>query len=84
MPTNGDSDYLLYGIDSMPIFTYAMIGITTLVLAYATMIDQGEAPTPSEMIENTTTSLFGEQKTANSNILGGNKKNKKTRRHRPH
>jgi hypothetical protein len=80
MPTNGDSDYLLYGINSIPIFTYTMIGITTIVLAYATMMDQGEAPTPSEIIENT---LFGETKTSTSNVLGGNKKNKKTRRHRP-
>lgn len=80
MPTNGNNDYLLYGIGSVPLFTYGMIGVTTIVLAYATMMDQGEAPTPGEIIQNTTNSLFGESKPVSS---GGNKKTKKTRRIRP-
>jgi hypothetical protein len=72
MPTNGESDYLLYGIGSVPLFTYGMIGVTTIVLAYATLMDQGEDP--NETVKTTTDSFFGQSSS------GGKKK---TRRIRP-
>jgi hypothetical protein len=42
-------------------------------------MEQGEVPTPNEMIKNTANSIFGESKSAS----GGDKKMKKTRRIRP-
>jgi len=89
MPTNGENDYLLYSLQSIPIFTYGMISITTLVLAYATMMDQGEAPPPSDLLTSASNSIFGTSEnkgeSQSSSMFGGktvvkNHKFKKTRR----
>jgi hypothetical protein len=83
MPTNGESDYLLFGLDSVPIFTYGMIVITTIVLAYTTIMDDSDVPTPNEIIKDTTNVMLGENNETKE-TKGGSKqyKLKKTRRNR--
>jgi hypothetical protein len=39
MPTNSVYENLFYGINEIPLFTYGMLGMTTVVLAYFTMYD---------------------------------------------
>ena len=61
MPSNGQNEYLTYGLDGgAPLFTYAMIGLTTIVIAYATMTD-GDANLPSFLKSDYT----------NTNTVGG-------------
>ena len=36
---NGQNEQLTFGFDGAPLFTYAMIGLTTIVIAFATMTD---------------------------------------------
>ena len=51
MPLNGQNDYLLYSINNTPLFTYGMIGLTTLVLAVATIMDDSEAAPPTSVFK---------------------------------
>ena len=56
MPTNGFADGILYSINGAPIFTYGMITITAVVLAYVTFIETPEMPNPLETPETTSIS----------------------------
>ena len=44
MPTNGIADGILYTINGAPVFTYGMITITAVVLAYVTFAEAPDIP----------------------------------------
>ena len=44
MPTNGFADGILYTVNGAPVFTYGMITLTAVVLAYVTFIEAPDVP----------------------------------------
>lgn len=88
MPTNSPNDslQLLQQVNGQSLLAYVMIGITTLVLGYVTLIDgttEEQAPVQStptgELIPQNimpTTAL------SDGPMIGGRKKHKKTRRNK--
>jgi hypothetical protein len=77
-------------IDTKSLLTYGMIGITTVVLAVATLYDQEEDSNNEENLlnilskpnsEEVDNEVFPENEVENKSIMGGkNKTNKKSRR----
>lgn len=87
MPMNGQNEILTYGFDSTPLFTYTMIGLTTIVIAYATMTDDGDnLPDFLKSSYTDATAVGGSHPVQNNStnaILNKNKKkNRKTIRKR--
>jgi len=56
MPTNSNYDGYFNGIGKAPFFTYGMITVTTLVLAYMTVMDNSSADDENEVKKETVTS----------------------------
>ena len=56
MPTNSNYDGYFNGIGKAPFFTYGMITVTTLVLAYMTVMDNSSAEDENEVKKETVTS----------------------------
>lgn len=64
MPTNGIADNILYSINGAPIFTYGMISLTAIVLAYVTFIETPDVPNENPLETESTpidTSIPNEQ-----------------------
>ena len=54
MPTNGIAENILYSINGAPIFTYGMISLTAVILAYVTIIETPDVPNESPLEEKST------------------------------
>lgn len=81
MPMNGQNEILTYGFDSTPLFTYSMIGLTTIVIAYATMIDDDDKlPTFLKSSYTDASTVGGSYPVENKNNNGMLSKNKKKHR----
>lgn len=75
------SNLFLYSFNGIPLFTYGMIGITTLVLAYVTITDNENSDNSEASSESSSVlpSMFtGEP------AVGGRGKNRKTKHNKHH
>jgi hypothetical protein len=52
MPTNGIADGILYSVNGAPAFTYGMITLTAVVLAYVTFIEAPDIPNENPLEVN--------------------------------
>jgi len=64
MPTNESDPFAMYSLYGVPLFTYGMLGITTLVLAYVTFMDDNEGKSfanPNDQVPEEAPSTFSEE-----------------------